>query len=69
MAWDAARIENEGARGQSHVTYALPKKQLTAVKRGYSTRTHMVLPVGSPHVVCCLPSAIFAKTTEKILVK
>ena len=45
--------------------------KLAAVKRGYSTRTHMVLPVAfcSPYVVCCLPFAIFAKTTEKILVK
>ena len=47
------------------------KKQLAAVKRGYRTRTLMVLPVAFwyPHVVCCLPSAIFVKKTEKILVK
>ena len=47
------------------------KKQLAAVKRGYSTRTHMVLPVAfySPHVVCCLPSAIFAKKQKKCSLK
>ena len=66
VAWDAARIEIERERGQKQVMHAMTNKQLAAVKRGYSTRTHMVLPVAfcSPHVVCCLPSAIFAKNTE-----
>ena len=43
------------------------RKKLADEKRGYSTRTHMVFPVAfcSPHVVCCLLSAVLAIKRKK----